>query len=56
MIDSLDEDGNVGCVGKILLLPLDVGVFKRRKVILKGGHNVTQQSRCLSHEIYLMLD
>ena len=36
--------GNIGCVGKrLVVVAFDVGVFNR-KVLLKGGHSVTQQS------------
>ena len=36
--------GNIGCVGKrLVVVAFDVGVFYR-KVLLKGGHSVTQQS------------
>ena len=36
--------GNIGCVGKrLVVVAFDVGDFNR-KVLLKGGHSVTQQS------------
>ena len=42
--DCLVEDGKHWLCGKRRVVPFDVGLFER-KVLLRGGQSVTQQSR-----------